>query len=219
MLRRRFQNRFDSWKACLEVGCYDGLVSFWLASSGKRCLGIDMSTEGFDPRAREQGVRFSRMDAQQLACENNRFDFVCSFNAFEHIPDPARALREAVRVLRPGGIVYVACAPLYAAPFGLHAPEIGIPYAQFLFSPEALNAYCAEQGLRRIDFGGVNGWSPAQYRQSVDSLDGVVVEQYLQIYDPRYLGIIYRYPGQFKRSGRAIDDFLIGGLEIVLRKG
>lgn len=47
-----------------------------------------------------------------LPFADNSFDLVCLFDALEHIPDDHRAMVEIVRVLRPGGRVFVS-VPAY----------------------------------------------------------------------------------------------------------
>jgi SAM-dependent methyltransferase len=47
------------------------------------------------------GVRHE--DVQSLTFPDSRFDFLISLEVFEHIPDPDRGLREAFRILCPGG--------------------------------------------------------------------------------------------------------------------
>lgn len=48
-------------------------------------------------------ARFVRMDAQQLALPDARFDVVLCSLGLMYLPDPGQALREMGRVLRPGG--------------------------------------------------------------------------------------------------------------------
>jgi SAM-dependent methyltransferase len=79
--------------------------------------------------ARELGVESSsfaplpvlRMSATEMSFPDDSFEFVCSFSVFEHIDDPAAALREVGRVLRPGGVAYISVR-LYTSPFGQTAP-------------------------------------------------------------------------------------------------
>ena len=52
------------------------------------------------------GVR--EMDMHRLAFTDNSFDLVFASHVYEHAFEPARALAEAVRVLRPGGYLYAA---------------------------------------------------------------------------------------------------------------
>ena len=77
-----------------------------------------------------------------------QFDLVCSFNAFEHVADPEAVLREAVRVTKPGGAVYLLFGPLYWSSYGLHASlSITVPFCHVLFERSVLESYVAEREL------------------------------------------------------------------------
>lgn len=52
---------------------------------------------------RIDGVRHE--DVMHLSYPDESFDMIVSNDVLEHIPDPERALRECLRVLRPGGTV------------------------------------------------------------------------------------------------------------------
>jgi ubiquinone/menaquinone biosynthesis C-methylase UbiE len=54
-------------------------------------------------RAWQRGARLLAADAQSLPFDDATFDYVTSALVFCTIPDPVAALREAARVLRPGG--------------------------------------------------------------------------------------------------------------------
>ena len=68
----------------------------------------------------EKQLRFVENDAMDILFRNDYFDFVTSFNALEHIPDPLKALEEMVRVTRKGGIVYLTFDPVWTADTGSH---------------------------------------------------------------------------------------------------
>jgi SAM-dependent methyltransferase len=57
------------------------------------------------------------MRASNMSFPDATFGFVCSFAAFENIDDPGGALREVVRVLKPGGVAYIRVCP-YTSPSG-----------------------------------------------------------------------------------------------------
>jgi SAM-dependent methyltransferase len=55
------------------------------------------------------GIRHESLTG--LSFEDNSFDFILSFDVFEHIPDYKAAIKECLRVLRPGGQM------LFSVPF------------------------------------------------------------------------------------------------------
>lgn len=67
-----------------------------------------------------QQLRFIECDAMDILFRDGFFDFVTSFNALEHIPDPLRALGEMVRVTGKGGIIYLTFDPIWTADTGSH---------------------------------------------------------------------------------------------------
>jgi MPBQ/MSBQ methyltransferase len=66
-----------------------------------------------EPNADSAAV-FQKGDAGRLPFRDNEFQIVSLLNVLEHVPDYRAVLAEAVRVLRPGGRLFVVC-PNYAA--------------------------------------------------------------------------------------------------------
>ena len=52
-------------------------------------------------------VFFIRGDVQDLPFKENSFDIVYCRYILEHVPDPLRVLKEARRVLKPGGKLFI----------------------------------------------------------------------------------------------------------------
>lgn len=46
-------------------------------------------------------------DVQELDFQDDSFNAIVCWSVLEHVPDPARAIREMYRVLRPGGLIWV----------------------------------------------------------------------------------------------------------------
>lgn len=46
-------------------------------------------------------------DVMSLPYDDQSFDFVMAAHVLEHLPDPQRALEEMIRVLKPGGMVFL----------------------------------------------------------------------------------------------------------------
>jgi SAM-dependent methyltransferase len=96
----------------LDLGCGQGWYLAELSRAGYRMHGIDYSVGQLRRAAAHQAreglavARLAQADAQELPFPDGTFDFAYSINAFHHLPTPeaqARAAREIVRVLRPGG--------------------------------------------------------------------------------------------------------------------
>ncbi len=77
-------------------------------------------------------------DAMDLPYRDGWFDLVLSFNAFEHIPDPRRALLEMLRVAKAGAFVFVTFDPIWTADSGSHFwPMVPEPWAHLVASDDA----------------------------------------------------------------------------------
>jgi len=93
----------------LDVGCGTGSVTASLARAAGPdglALGVDISepmlARAVRAEARPQ-IGFLRADAQRLPLRDETVDAVISVAVLQLIPDPAAALAEMARVLRPGG--------------------------------------------------------------------------------------------------------------------
>jgi ubiquinone/menaquinone biosynthesis C-methylase UbiE len=94
----------------LELGCGTGRVAQRLAAAGARVVGIDVAAKSLDMARREAAAaglaaEYLNMDALALAFADARFDrVVCVQNGIAAFRvDPRQLVREAWRVLRPGG--------------------------------------------------------------------------------------------------------------------
>ncbi|HEU4408388.1 MAG TPA: bifunctional 2-polyprenyl-6-hydroxyphenol methylase/3-demethylubiquinol 3-O-methyltransferase UbiG [Polyangiaceae bacterium] len=93
----------------LDVGCGGGLLSNGLAREGFDVTGVDLSEPSLEVARRHDAtgsVRYLKADAYALPFGDGSFDAVCALDFLEHVGDPARAVAEAGRVLRPGGLFF-----------------------------------------------------------------------------------------------------------------
>jgi len=97
----------------LEAGCGTGNISLTLAHRGARLVGLDSS----DPmlaraqdKARREGLAIAWIKgvASRLPFADESFDGVLCILALDFMADREGALKELVRVLRPGGFLTLA---------------------------------------------------------------------------------------------------------------
>ncbi len=100
----------------LDVACGTGLVTLAAAhavGTGGAVVGVDISGRMVESAVQQAGARgvlnasFARMDAEGLDFADALFDVVLCALGLMYVPDPARAMAEMRRVVRPGGRIGV----------------------------------------------------------------------------------------------------------------
>lgn len=112
LLDRQLGTNDTAGRRVLEVGCGAGGMLGPLQRYGE-ATGLDIDHE-YLSYCKTRG--FSRVlcgSGYELPFADASFDLVCLFDTIEHIPDDELALREARRVCKPGGRVFVS-VPAYA---------------------------------------------------------------------------------------------------------
>jgi SAM-dependent methyltransferase len=94
----------------LDVGCGTAALSETILETAApvEIVGIDSSKEFIATardRAQDKRARFQFGDARALPVEDDAFDVVVSGLVLNFIPDPASAIGEMRRVVRPGGTI------------------------------------------------------------------------------------------------------------------
>ena len=110
----------------LDVGCGEGELARHLPDGA--WVGLDSSTQMLAraPEPTVQGV------ATELPFADSSFGSVALLYVLYHLPEPVRALAEARRVLRAGGLVAVAAPSRHDSPELRHA----LPQAPLTFDAE-----------------------------------------------------------------------------------
>jgi SAM-dependent methyltransferase len=94
----------------VDVGCGAG---FWLDEFVRRgvaehqLLGLDLAPANVQ-RARERGHRAEVGNVLDVALADACCDATFCAGVIHHTPDPRRALRELIRITKPGGHIYLA---------------------------------------------------------------------------------------------------------------
>jgi len=108
-------------KTIIDVGCGDGSLVRLLTRKGAHVTGIEASPKQLS-RARAADTvgdeRYIQGYAEELPADSRSADIVIFLNSLHHVDvdDLARALKEAARVLKHGGVLYVS-EPLAEGPY------------------------------------------------------------------------------------------------------
>lgn len=91
---------FPQDASVLEVGCGTGHFTRWLAEKGYRVVGVDCSALMLAEARKHDEIQYVPGDASALPFGDVSFDIVVFITSLEFVPDPLRALSEALRVAR-----------------------------------------------------------------------------------------------------------------------
>ena len=127
-------------RTVLEIGCGRGELACRLALGPwqpHRIVAADFASSAVTlgrARGAAAGARIEWLvaDIQRIPLDNGSVDTVISCETIEHLPDPAAALRELYRVVRPGGRLLLT-TPNYTGTFGLYRAYLrlrGRPYTE-----------------------------------------------------------------------------------------
>lgn len=120
----RFLNTKDL--KIVDIGGGAGFYSFWLQSLGHRVSLVDLSPKNIDlanEYTANHGVTLefcSTGDATRLTFQDNEFDMALLLGPLYHLTEKEerlKALQEAKRVIKPGGILLAAFISRYASLF------------------------------------------------------------------------------------------------------
>lgn len=205
---------------CLDLGMWDGMVCYALQQVGKRTVGIDIRVEGITPQAAASGARFAGMDASRLGFSDASFDLVFSYNSFEHFPEPDVVLQEAMRVVRPGGYIYLNFGPLWLSARGAHQFQtISVPYVECLFTKDTLTQFAEAEGIELMGYFWMNEWTLSRYRDLWQRVSPQLERvTYYETFNADHVDLISRYPSCFRHKTSQFDDLLVSNIEVLFQK-
>ena len=93
----------------LDLGCGAGFLTNHLIKDFNDVTGIDISKNSLKVAQKHdasQRVKYIQADVTQIPFSSSSFDVVCMMDLIEHIEDQALLVKEACRVLKPGGILF-----------------------------------------------------------------------------------------------------------------
>lgn len=126
----------------LDIGTGSGHIAQLLGNKCKKVTSVNLN----DERVVTEGYEFIKVNDVYLPFENDSFDIVVSNQVIEHLPYQDIHINEIYRVLRKGGIAYVATPSKYA----LIEPHFKLPFLSWL-PKSASNIYVKLLKKKRWD--------------------------------------------------------------------
>ncbi len=154
----------------LDIGCGGGLLSEPMTRMGFSTLGVDPSSKNIaiaTAHAVKSGnnATYRTATAETLAAEGACFDVVLNMEVVEHVTDLSGYLRACAKLVRPGGLMFVAT--LNKTLKSLALAKIGAEYvlgwlprgthdwARFV-EPARLRSLLEDAGLNILDTKGIS---------------------------------------------------------------
>jgi ubiquinone/menaquinone biosynthesis C-methylase UbiE len=150
----------DGAKTVLDIGCGTGVAARAIARRPGfvgQVTGVDLSpylVKAATYLAAQEGVgdrtRFHTGDAHRLDFSDRTFDLVVVHTLLSHVDDPLVVVKEAARVVKPGGMVGIFDGDYASLTFGHADPEQGKAYDEALIKAIVTNPRVMRQMPRYL---------------------------------------------------------------------
>ena len=175
----------------LDIGTGDGAFLKQLQQHGfSNVVGVEPSAAPVataEPEIRSL-IRHAPFRSADFEPESLRL--VTCFQTIEHVSDPLALCQDTLRLLRPGGALFIVChnrRALLARAMGLKSPIFDIEHLQ-LFSPQSVRALLLRAGFSRVEVKPVVNRYPINYWARLSPLPGAIKPRALELLRSSGLG-------------------------------
>lgn len=204
----------NSLRRLLELGCGTGAVcraiATWPRFNGE-ITGSDLSKSLIDTARRLtdavgiDGIKYLQADGQGSTAHESDFDMVLGHTVISHVADPDAFLKEALRLVRPGGRVVIHDGDYASMTFDTGAPEYDGALPAKYFDAIVANPFVMREMPRRLGKLGVT---------SSEAIGAVVLEAGTGEYFP---SIIRNYAPIVTAAGNVSDAEATGWMKALDR--
>jgi ubiquinone/menaquinone biosynthesis C-methylase UbiE len=177
----------------LEIGVGAGTDFIRFVRAGANATGVDLTEHAIElvgKRLANEGLEAElvRADAESLPFPDGTFDRVYSWGVLHHTPDTAKAVREALRVLKPGGRITVM----------LYSRHSWVSYG--VWAKHALLAGKPRRSLadtlaHHVESVGTKGFTKRELSAMFDGLEDMRIEKVQTPYDRGWAGPLTKATG------------------------
>lgn len=193
--RRKRVEELSRKGAILDIGCARADFLALMASKGWDVTGTELD-ERTEERGRKLGMDLRAGTLEEIRFPDRRFDAVTLWHVFEHMKDPAWAVGEIRRILKPGGLLVIAVPNIgswQARLAARHWFHLDPPYHLYHFSAKNLKRLLENSGFEIVRERHFSlEFNPYGYVQSIYNLMGL---RRNQLYD--FLRSKARGPGDY----------------------
>lgn len=115
----------------LDFGCGPGTITAYFAKRAGAIVGVDIDADAVAlarRRFRYSNLEFVCHASSRLPFDDGSFDVIMVNHVYEHVRDPAELFAEVRRLLKPGGLAYLAAGGKYQ----LLEPHYHLPFLSWL---------------------------------------------------------------------------------------
>jgi SAM-dependent methyltransferase len=150
-------------KVVADVGCGDGIIDLGLVLKGRPSsfVGYDIRETDVDALRRSaaaagvadelpESLSFATSLPTGLPADDDTFDAIVTWSAFEHVRQPVPLLAEIHRILKPDGVFFLQLWPFFDSEHGGHLwPHYEEPFPHLLYADEDIREHV--RGRRGTD--------------------------------------------------------------------